>query len=94
MGGNKNSLAEGRKGSIGFDKQNRLGGNRIVEFSSMGGIISAHADHFAQWQIDLMAINNMLIILHYITPHYRARALSLSLCGTGLKNNWLVVIKI
>jgi hypothetical protein len=33
----------------------------------VGSVIAAHADYFAQWQINYLTINNVAVFLHYST---------------------------
>lgn len=47
-----------------LDKQQRLTGYRIVQFTRMFGIIAPNTDNLAQWQVDKRAVSEVVLVGH------------------------------
>jgi hypothetical protein len=67
MDGDHDRVIKTRQRRIWLNKQDWLSRYRIIEFSSVGSVIAAHTDYFAQWQINYLTINNVAVFLHYST---------------------------
>ncbi len=52
----------------GLDEQQRLGGNRVVQFLGVFGVVAPDADQLAQGEVDRGAVDILMLVTHLPTP--------------------------
>src|SRR5690554_6367789 len=53
--------------TAGLDEQQRLVGNRIVQFFGVFGVIAAYTNHLAHGVVDVSAVLVLMLVAHYFS---------------------------
>src|SRR5690606_15026564 len=62
--GNAESTYQRYRATAWLDKQQRLGGHRVVQLLGMFGVVAPHADHLAQRVMNGGAVNVLVLVAH------------------------------
>ncbi|MNP35813.1 hypothetical protein D3C76_1291620 [compost metagenome] len=62
--GNAEATNQGHHAGTRLDEQQGFGGNRVVQFLGVLGVVAADADHLAQGIVDRGAIDILVLVAH------------------------------